>query len=104
MRTTSKTLTSNPTILDRALENGGVYDDAIGRKPGEGQSGETSLFEIAIENLHIVAQPFRPQPRHRRTRFARRQLIARLHHLRHHDEPVGDRTLPADSIAGRGHE
>ena len=25
MRTTSKTLTSNPTIFDRALENGGVY-------------------------------------------------------------------------------
>jgi hypothetical protein len=104
MRTTSKTLTSNPAILDHALEKGGVYDDALGRKPGEGQSGEASFFEIAIENLHVVTQALRPQPRHRRTRFARRQLIAKLHHLRHHDEPVGDRTLPADPIAGGGHD
>src|SRR5215475_9176049 len=44
-------LTSNPTIFDHAIRNGSEYDDVIKRKAGEGRSGETLFFELAIEDL-----------------------------------------------------
>jgi transaldolase len=52
-------LTSNPTIFDHALEKGDFYDDAIRRKAGEGKSGETLFFELAIEDLVRAADTFR---------------------------------------------
>ena len=53
-------LTSNPTIFDHAITNGGFYDDAILRKAAEGKSGERLFFELAIEDLARAADLFRP--------------------------------------------
>jgi transaldolase len=53
-------LTSNPTIFDHALKNGGDYDDAIRQKLKEGKSGEALFFELAIEDLQQAADLFRP--------------------------------------------
>jgi len=53
-------LTSNPTIFDHALKNGGDYDDAIRQKLKEGKSGEALFFELAIEDLQEAADLFRP--------------------------------------------
>ncbi|MEO8196564.1 MAG: transaldolase [Thermoanaerobaculia bacterium] len=53
-------LTSNPTIFDRAIQNGDLYDDAIRRKAAEGSSGEALFFELAIEDLVRAADLFRP--------------------------------------------
>jgi transaldolase len=53
-------LTSNPTIFDHAIRNGGSYDDAIRRKTAEGKSGETLFFDLALEDLTQAADLFRP--------------------------------------------
>jgi transaldolase len=53
-------LTSNPTIFDRAITNGDLYDDAIRRKAAEGKEGEPLFFELAIEDLRRAADLFRP--------------------------------------------
>lgn len=53
-------LTSNPTIFDRAIGNGGSYDAAIRRKTAEGKSGEGLLFDLALEDLTQAADLFRP--------------------------------------------
>src|ERR1051325_1365401 len=53
-------LTSNPTIFDHAIKNGGSYDDAIRRKTAEGKSGETLFFDLALEDLTQAADLFRP--------------------------------------------
>src|ERR1041384_4599456 len=53
-------LTSNPTIFDHAIRNGGCYDDAIRRKTAEGKSGETLFFDLALEDLTQAADLFRP--------------------------------------------
>lgn len=53
-------LTSNPTIFDRAIRNGGSYDAAIRRKTAEGQSGEGLFFDLALEDLTQAADLFRP--------------------------------------------
>ena len=72
--------TSTSTIFDHAVENGSVSDDAIRRTAGEGDSGETSVSEPTVEDLHVDEQAIRRQLRRGRTRFERRRLIARLHH------------------------
>jgi transaldolase len=53
-------LTSNPTIFDRAITNGDLYDDSIRRKAAEGKEGEPLFFELAIEDLRRAADLFRP--------------------------------------------
>jgi transaldolase len=53
-------LTSNPTIFDRAITNGDLYDDAIRRKAAEGTEGEPLFFDLAIEDLRRAADLFRP--------------------------------------------
>ena len=53
-------LTSNPTIFDHAIRNGGFYDDAIRQKTAEGKLGETLFFDLALEDLTQAADLFRP--------------------------------------------
>ena len=53
-------LTSNPTIFDHAIKNGGDYDEAISQKLKEGRSGEALFFELAIEDLRQAADLFLP--------------------------------------------
>jgi transaldolase len=53
-------LTSNPTIFDHAIKNSTAYDQAIRQKLGEGKSGEDLFFEIALEDLVLAADLFRP--------------------------------------------
>jgi len=53
-------LTSNPTIFDHAIKNGGSYDSAIRQKTAEGKSGEGLFFDLALEDLTQAADLFRP--------------------------------------------
>jgi transaldolase len=55
-------LTSNPTIFDKAIEGSDAYDDAI--RTGS-TSGESLLFELALDDLRAAADLFRPA--HERT-------------------------------------
>ena len=58
-------LTSNPTIFDSAISKSGDYDAEIRRLMGQGQSGETLFFELAVQDLSRAAQLFAPV--HQRT-------------------------------------
>src|SRR5437588_8344986 len=53
-------LTSNPTIFDHAIRNGGSYDSAIRQKTAQGKSGEGLFFDLALEDLTEAADLFRP--------------------------------------------
>jgi transaldolase len=53
-------LTSNPTIFDHAIKNSAAYDEAIRQKLDEGKSGEELFFELALEDLVLAAELFRP--------------------------------------------
>ena len=53
-------LTSNPTIFDKAIKDGGFYDAAIRQKTAEGKSGEALFFELALADLIEAADLFRP--------------------------------------------
>lgn len=53
-------LTSNPTIFDKAITHGNLYDEAIGRISAEGKSGEALFFDLALEDLTQAADLFRP--------------------------------------------
>ena len=53
-------LTSNPTIFEHAIGKSDAYDEAIRRHAGEGASGETLFFELALEDLTRAADLFRP--------------------------------------------
>lgn len=53
-------LTSNPTIFDHAIRNGGWYDDAIRQGAVEGKTGEALFFALALEDLTRAADLFRP--------------------------------------------
>src|ERR1041384_3448141 len=50
-------LTSNPTILDKAIEGSDAYDETI---RASAASGESLLFELAINDLRAAADLFRP--------------------------------------------
>jgi transaldolase len=50
-------LTSNPTILDKAIEGSDAYDETI--RAGAA-SGEPLLFELALDDLRAAADLFRP--------------------------------------------
>lgn len=54
-------LTSNPSIFEAAIGNGGYYDDAIAAKAWAGMSGEELFTEIALEDLRRAADMLRPQ-------------------------------------------
>ena len=53
-------LTSNPTIFDKAIKDGGFYDAAIRQKTVEGKSGEALFFELSLADLVEAADLFRP--------------------------------------------
>ncbi|PYU27508.1 MAG: transaldolase [Acidobacteria bacterium] len=53
-------LTSNPTIFDHAIKNGGAYDAAIRDKLGRAKSAETLFFELALDDIARAAALFRP--------------------------------------------
>jgi transaldolase len=53
-------LTSNPTIFDKAIKEGGFYDAAIRQKTAEGKSGEALFFDLALADLIEAAHLFRP--------------------------------------------
>jgi transaldolase len=53
-------LTSNPTIFDKAIKEGGSYDAAIRQKAADGKSGEALFFELALADLMEAADLFRP--------------------------------------------
>src|SRR5664279_4531928 len=53
-------LTSNPTIFDKAITHGGLYDEAIARISTEGVTDEGLFFELALEDLTEAADLFRP--------------------------------------------
>ncbi len=44
-------LTSNPTIFDHAIRDGGAYDSGIRRKAAEGTTGQGLFFDLALEDL-----------------------------------------------------
>ncbi|HMA42794.1 MAG TPA: transaldolase [Gemmatimonadales bacterium] len=53
-------LTSNPTIFDHAIRNGGWYDAAIRQGTAAGRSGEALFFDLALADLTRAADLFRP--------------------------------------------
>jgi transaldolase len=53
-------LTSNPTIFDKAIKEGGFYDAAIRQKAADGKSGEALFFALALADLMEAADLFRP--------------------------------------------
>lgn len=53
-------LTSNPAIFERAITNGGLYDDAIRREAADGRSGEALFFALALQDLAEAADLFHP--------------------------------------------
>tara|TARA_R110001599_G_C12275834_1_gene662333 strand:+ start:5370 stop:6461 length:1092 start_codon:yes stop_codon:yes gene_type:complete len=53
-------LTSNPTIFEHAIKEGDFYDDEIRKKALAGKSGEALFFELALEDLTLAADLFRP--------------------------------------------
>jgi transaldolase len=53
-------LTSNPTIFNHAFKNSSAYSAAIRKKFGQGKSGETLFFELALEDLTRAADLFHP--------------------------------------------
>lgn len=53
-------LTSNPTIFDHAIRDGGWYDAAIRQESIEGTSDEALFFTLALEDLTRAADLFRP--------------------------------------------
>ncbi len=53
-------LTSNPTIFEQAIGAGSFYDEQIAQLAGQGQSGETLFFGLAMQDLTRAADLFRP--------------------------------------------
>jgi transaldolase len=53
-------LTSNPTIFEKAIGEGTLYDPAIADLARQGHSGEQLFFELALQDLRQAADLFRP--------------------------------------------
>lgn len=53
-------LTSNPTIFDQAIGEGGFYDEAIRARARSGIADEALFFELATADLVMAADLFRP--------------------------------------------
>jgi transaldolase len=53
-------LTSNPTILDKAIESSSDYNDDIAARKAAGASDEEVLFDLAVTDLRRAADLFGP--------------------------------------------
>lgn len=53
-------LTSNPTIFDHAIRNSEVYDSAVLDGLAAGRSGEALFFDLALADVTLAADLFRP--------------------------------------------
>jgi len=53
-------LTSNPTIFEKAIGGGTLYDSAIAELTRRGESGEELFFALALQDLRQAADLFRP--------------------------------------------
>jgi transaldolase len=53
-------LTSNPTIFEKAIGGGTLYDPAIAELTRQGHSGEALFFMLALRDLRQAADLFRP--------------------------------------------
>ncbi len=53
-------LTSNPTIFDKAIEDGTAYDADIAARKASGASDEEVFFELALADLRRAADLFAP--------------------------------------------
>jgi transaldolase len=53
-------LTSNPTIFDHAMQKGNDYNESIKKLLQKGKKGEELFFELAIEDLQVAADLFKP--------------------------------------------
>ncbi len=53
-------LTSNPTIFEHAIGHGSLYDESIARLARRGESTEATFFALALEDLKLAADLFRP--------------------------------------------
>jgi transaldolase len=53
-------LTSNPTILDKAIDGSSDYDEDIAARKAEGASDEDVLFDLAVTDLRRAADLFGP--------------------------------------------
>ncbi|MEO8626800.1 MAG: transaldolase [Betaproteobacteria bacterium] len=53
-------LTSNPTIFEHAIGKGSFYDEQVSDLVGQGESGETLFFALALRDLTQAADLFRP--------------------------------------------
>jgi transaldolase len=53
-------LTSNPTIFEHAIGHGSLYDEAIARLARRNEPDEELFFALALEDLTIAADLFRP--------------------------------------------
>ncbi len=53
-------LTSNPTIFEKAIGSGEDYDESITRLAGQGLAPEGLFFALALEDLRMAADLFRP--------------------------------------------
>jgi len=53
-------LTSNPTIFEKAIGGGTLYDASIAELTRQGQSGEALFFSLALQDLRRAADLFRP--------------------------------------------
>jgi transaldolase len=53
-------LTSNPTILDKAIKSGTDYDAGLAARKAAGASDEEVLFDLALADLRRAADKFAP--------------------------------------------
>src|SRR3954453_21625331 len=53
-------LTSNPTIFEHAIRGSSDYDAGIREKLAAGRPGEQVFFDLALEDLTVAADLFRP--------------------------------------------
>ncbi len=53
-------LTSNPTIFEKAIGSGSLYDQDIRTLRQQGQSGEQLFFSLALQDLRRAADLFQP--------------------------------------------
>ena len=53
-------LTSNPTIFEQAIKNSAAYDSAIAERLGQGHTGQSLFFDLAIDDLSRAAELLRP--------------------------------------------
>ena len=53
-------LTSNPTIFEKAIGGGALYDESIRALAAEGLSDEAVFFRLALQDLTRAADLFRP--------------------------------------------